>query len=477
MKIKANATKLAALLLAGILVLPCIGCALEDEPLDTADTATGETVTEAETDYKPDIAVKNYGADFNVFVNCQNIDMLYREELSGDRLGAAIYERGVSVQEHLGVTLVMHNIGDWMTYANHITKTVQAGDDDFQLVASTHAYQGIARLLTANALQDIGELESVNLEAPYWSTELMDELAINGRYLLAYNEFLINELHCLVFNKDMMETYNLEAPYEPVRNKEWTIDKLAQLASNVAVDDGDQKWTHKDTYGLSGWGWTYLVDFVISSDMRIVKQDSDGFYKIAYDETSEKMTDLIDKIVALYGEEYTYFWPSAGGKEINFMDGTSLFQFYSTKHLPTLRDATFRFGVVPYPLYDEQQESYKSLYWGGYMCVPGSIRDPEMVGDVLELLAYYSAPVTEAYYADLLGAKLSEAPDDAEMLKIIWASQMSDIGLVLSNCAPEMDALVYMLPNICENSRSTYSSYLERYSGGAQQGLDKIFKQ
>lgn len=477
MKIKAVATRLAALLLAGILVLPCVGCAGENEPLDTTDTAADETVTEAETEYKPDIEVKNYDADFNVFVNCQDVDMLYREETSGDLLGAAIYERGVNLREHLGVQLVMHNIGDWIAYADDIIKTVQAGDDDYQLVASTHTYQGIAQLLTANALQDIGELESVNLKAPYWSTELMEALSINGQYLLGYSEFLINELHCLVFNKEMMETYNLEEPYGLVRSKEWTMDKLAQMASNVAVDDGDQKWTHKDTYGLTGWGWTYLVNFVTSSDMQIVKQDSDGYYKIAYDESSEKMINLIDRTVALYGEEYTYFWPSTGGTGINFMDGTSLFQFYNTKALPTLRDATFRFGVVPYPLFDEQQEDYKSLYWGGYMCVPGAIRNPEMVGDVLELLAYYSAPVTTAYYEDLLGAKLSEAPDDAEMLEIIWASQTSDLGLVLCNCAPEMDALVYLLPNMCENPRNQYSSYLKKYTRSAQRGLDKIFGQ
>ena len=75
---------------------------------------------------------------------------------------------------------------------------------------------------------------------------------------------------------------------------------------------------------------------------------------------------------------------------------------------------------------------------------PTSALDPEMVGEVLELLGYYTGTVKTAYYELQLGAKVSEAQEDADMLDIIWKSLVSDIGLVCCNCSGSMDNLVYM---------------------------------
>ena len=90
---------------------------------------------------------------------------------------------------------------------------------------------------------------------------------------------------------------------------------------------------------------------------------------------------------------------------------------------------------------------------------------------------YYSADVKVAYYEKLLGSKLAEAPDDAEMLEIVWNSQVSDVGLITCNSSSSMDSLVYLVPKICESGRNNYSSYLRTNSRGAQLGLDNVFKQ
>ena len=97
------------------------------------------------------------------------------------------------------------------------------------------------------------------------------------------------------------------------------------------------------------------------------------------------------------------------------------------------------------------------------------------VGDVVELLAYYTAPVKTAYYEDLLGSKLAEAPDDAEMLDIIWDSQAGDVGLIVSNL-DGLGNLVCMVPNMCINGNTNeYASYLRSNKNVANKNLEKLF--
>ena len=475
--------RLFALFLSVLLILPTVGCATGDETANTTP-ADSAAETEVETEYKPDIDVKDYDCDFNIVIggtfSRDSIAIEDMEDTKAGDLETAVYERGIKIKDHLGVSLVHQDAGDWISYAANVNKTVQAGDDSYQMVL-THVYQGLTDLVTSNALYDIGELDAVNLSAPYWASDLMEEVKVEDKYLLGYNDFCLSSVNLIVFNKDLMKEYNLTEPYGDVRNKTWTLDKLISIASVVSADDGDGKWTNKDTYGISGWGWVPLISLVTSSDMKIVDRNDIGDFTVAYDNNSEKMIDLIEKVMTMYNAEYSYFWKSTenGNAEamLNFAGGNALFQLYSSSALTAFREEELRFGVLPYPLWDEKQTEYKSLNWNGMMGVPGSIRNPDMVGEVLELMGYYTADVKDAYYEKLLGTKLAEAPDDAEMLDIIWNSQVSDVGLIACNSSGSMDALVYLIPKICESGRNNYSSYVRSHSRGAQKGLDKVFKQ
>ena len=478
---KLSLKRLLALLLVAVMALSAVACATGTETGETNATGDTNAVTEGETAYKPDIAVKDYDCDFNFVASGSSIpkDVIAIDDLEDIKAGdleTAVYERGLKLKDHLGVTLVYQDAGDWIAYAANVSKTVQAGNDDYQMVL-THVYQGVTDLITSNALYDIGELDSVNLEAPYWASDLMEEVKVNDKYLIGYNDFCLSAVKIVVFNKDLMSQYNLTEPYDNVRNMTWTLDKLIEMASTVSADNGDGKWDEKDTYGISGWGWVPLISFVTSSDMKIVDHNDVGDFVIAYENNSEKMINLIDKIMAMYDADYSYFWKSTGGVELKFADGNSLFQLMDSTALTDFRNEDIRFGILPYPTWDESQTEYKSLNWNGIFGVPGSIKNPEMVGDVLELMGYYSADVKVAYYEKLLGSKLAEAPDDAEMLDIIWNSQVSDVGLIACNSSGSMDAIVYMIPKMCEAGRNNFASYMRQNGKGAQRGLDKVFGQ
>ena len=69
------------------------------------------------------------------------------------------------------------------------------------------------------------------------------------------------------------------------------------------------------------------------------------------------------------------------------------------------------------------------------MCVPVTVQNTDMVVQVIECLSYFSSngenSVHTAYYENLLGSKLADAPDDYDMLKIIY-------GGIVTNCAINM---------------------------------------
>ena len=155
-------------------------------------------------------------------------------------------------------------------------------------------------------------------------------------------------------------------------------------------------------------------------------------------------------------------------------------QVTSTNYLVELKNTQVKFGVVPYPMYDEEQYTsgvkYRSLNWAGYLCVPSNISNAKMVSDVLECLSYFSDDVTTYFYEKLLGLKVSEAPDDAKMLDIIWASLCSDFGVAYegfgqAGTTNNIDMLVYAIPH-CLISGSSFTAHNSKYGGPANKAID-----
>ena len=471
---KVKLIRALALLLVCTIAGTCLACAKDPGSIsETTKAETQENVQETETGFKPDIDTNHYESEFIITGtgHVRNYATALEED-RGDPLMDAIYERNVKIEEQLGVEILDVDAGDWVSYTNNVLRTVQSGDDEYQLVL-THPYQGVTSFLTFNAAYDYAKLESVNLDAPYWATDFMQEMMIQDQYLLGYNDVCLTSVHCIMFNKEMMDTYRLQYPYDKVINKTWTLDAFFEMASTVTSETEDPN----PTYGIAGNGWVELISFVTSSNLKVVDKDSEDNFRIAYENNSEKTYSLLEKVNDMFHSEYAYLSsPRLQRENLDFRDGTSMFYLQVTSSLPTYRDTDFDFGVLPYPLYDGAQDKYRALNWNGVMIIPASIKNTEMVSDVMELLAYYSAPLKTAYYEDLLGSKIAQAPQDAEMLDMIWGSVVSDIGMITANLNG-MDPLLYMVPNLCVDGIDRYASFLKANSRNANRSLDQLFDQ
>lgn len=473
---KQHSLRLLSVLLCLCMLIPLAACGENNEEPQSTDTEPAATEVENEGGHH--IARTDYDSDF--IVTCGGtftVDQHIVEEAENDGLTDAVYERQMKIKDWIGVNLVYQDSGDWVEYAQSVIRAVNAGDDAYQLVM-TPVYRCISQLITTNVLYDMNELPTVNFDAPYWHKDLMTDLEVQGRTLLGYNDFCLSQVHLFTFNKDMYAKYSFENPYDLVRNKQWTIDKMFDIASNVAIDNGDGKWTVDDTYGLAGWGWVGLISFITASDLKIVDRDEDDHYYIAYEDNEAKMLDLIDKIKGMYNAEYSWLWKSVpdAGTQMKISDGRALFMFDSSPSLIGLRDSTVRFGVLPYPMYDENQENYRTLNWNGMLCIPSTIKNEQMVSDTMELLPALAAPVKDAFYEQLLGAKLADAQDDVDMLNVIWNTQVSDVGIICDDCVAAMDSIVYMIPQMLERGNVNFASWMKSNKKAAQRGLDNVFE-
>lgn len=484
---KSALIKALCLLLTLTMLIPFASCGENTENPAGNDTDAGnEAATEATTENTPYVEKNNYDEEF-VSVYCSDIfrkgyffvDPDNRDE--GNDLDDKVYEREIKVEEYLGVDLESIDGGDFENYTTEFKATVHAGDDSYQMLM-THVYMGISDLITSGFLLDLNLMdESLNLEADYWNSQLMEDLSINDKMFMAYNDFCLSQTYLVVFNKTMYEPYEPTTGnlYEAVRNNEWTLDKMISVASLVD-EEGDAS---SKNYGFSCYAWVPLSSFVTSSDLKIADKDAETgeLYISAATESTEKLSNLHEKIYALCNANYTYAWGPAGMKkpteELKLTSNRVLMSLEGTFGLVSYKGEDIKTGILPYPKYDSAQENYQHLNWNGMLVVSSIVKNRDMVGDVMEMLAYYTDDVKVAFYENLLGSKVANAPEDAEMLDLIWATTVSDLGLVFSDLSPKMDAMVYFIPQLITfHDQSETASFLRANATSANRALQAFYR-
>lgn len=142
------------------------------------------------------------------------------------------------------------------------------------------------------------------------------------------------------------------------------------------------------------------------------------------------------------------------------------------------RDVEENIGILPYPKYDEEQKEYISLNWGGLMGIPASIQNTEMVGAVLELLAWNSAEtVIPAYYDVMLDGKLARDEDSVAMLDLLFASFVYDPGLNLVGSKSGVSNLVWTMNTLVVGQKSTdFASYYAKNEKAALASIEAFYE-
>ncbi len=467
----------SALLAACILAGALISCGSDTTTTTPNDSALANDTTAAVTEAaaQPEIPSADYGGKevrlqgFQVYY----APALYAEEENGDQYNDVLYQRIAKTEEYLNIDITFDDsigVGDVATV---VQNSVAAADDAIQLVLS-HDMTGNSKLVSQNLCYDMLEIESIDLNRDYWKLSAYDMLAVNGHIYLTKPAFIIPSVGIFTFNKQMMAEYDIEEPYQDVIDGKWTLDRMAELSKIVTRDlNGDGTMDENDVYGfICGADWQ-LNAFIFSLGSSVTDLDDSG--KIVLSLNTPHSAEVYSALHEFFNNSGDA-WFNGG---VDMKSGRCLFAQTTTKALDNLRDCEVEYGIVPYPKWDEAQERYNGYDISSFISIPSSVSDPEMCGQTLEMLNFYSRElVLPTYYDISLNTKSVRDEESIQMLDIVFNDIYCDAGRTyfgLDNSS--MFNLVYSVSHyLYKKGTGDIASYFAKNEKGAQKCLDNFYK-
>ena len=474
--------RILSALLAGLLLISALtACATEKNPDDTSDGTQSSKLEETEDVNFPAIEKQNYnGASFHMIGWEGHSDWIFAEEYktSGQNINVlnnTVYEMNVLVEEHLGVELSFEAapISTGHEVYNTVYPTIMAGDDTYQFCTLEPYYDNIS-FITNNYALDLHQLEAINLNQPYWNRDVIDTLSIEGHAYLGVGDICKYRLAILYCNKDLMKKAGRQIPYDLVRNGEWTLDQLISLSSGLYADNGDGQRNELDTYGLANYWDINATTLMQASGIYVAAKNTDGVFELTL--YSEKLVDFYDKLYNWCKDESVHVWNYHNPDfTVDFTDNHSYFTIadLGVQYLNT----DFSTGILPLPKYDVAQKDYAHQNWGNNILIPNTVQNKDMVGQVVELMAYYcSTIVTDKYYDEVLQLRVSEAPDDRDMVELIYDTVVFDPGIAYGDGCPQLMNLIYTIHRGILEDQSNISSYYKTNEKVASKWLKNLNK-
>lgn len=483
--------KITATMLLMAMLLSTVACSHTETNETTADTSSitntaDTTVTEPDEETRAMHQVPDTldfgGEDFliNSFVWSTYAYYYFADEATGDAMNDAIFNRTIRVEDYLNVDICqeLESVENHLLSSQKVKSTVLAGDDVYSLNL-LHVIRDIAELASMGMLYNLDDLPYVDMEADWWKREQMDMLRLGKNTYYGVSDYMIPAPFVFYFNKEMVENHNLDNPYDLVYDGKWTLDTVVDMAISVTQDvNGDGQYTKEDDIcGISTNEIAKYISFMTGCDQFITDRDSNNRIRLALN--NEKTISIIESIYKMVENKGTLYIPSSANDADTFhiSTGRILFYLHSISYAETLRDCEIDIGILPYPKYDEAQENYISQDWSGLMSVPNSIRNPEKVGAVLELLSWESAnEVIPAFYEVTLSGKLARDEDSKNMLDILFDTISYEIGGNYFGLSSGFNELFYTIGRLVVEQKSTdFASWYATYEKSAQSTIDDFY--
>ena len=213
------------------------GCKKEAANTDTEKGDVQNTIDS----YTDDLVVNDYeGYDFRILIRPGQTTDQYVEEGSSDPIEDAVYKRNKLVEEMFNIDIVATESSSAESETDALNP-ILAGDDAYDIVF-THTGSAFV-YATRGAAMNINEIESIHLEKPWWSQDMVEGCNLNDRLFVLDGDISMHRLKfamCLYFNKAIFDELGLDYPYELVEMGEWTFDEFEELVMQGSKDiDGD----------------------------------------------------------------------------------------------------------------------------------------------------------------------------------------------------------------------------------------------
>jgi len=437
-----------ALLLTAALLLPLItSCGSETEQTDPNDSSAvpNDTAVTAEADtkeiYDPQLPDMDFGGEtFTIAMRGQDYNNDFTiDATTGDPVDDAVYARMDYIESTYNIDLELMWCGETGTMTTTgemyamLTKLIMAGDNSFDAINTSPYCQ--AGLAAAGYLLDLNEIQYINLDQPWWNQNAKDSLSFYDCVYFCSGDITTGDDRCiavLFFNKDLIAQFDLDNPYDDVRNGKWTMDKMIENCKAVAGDiDGNGKQDEFDRWGFTFWQ-DAIFSMMLGTGATVGKTDENGVP--TYTANDPFFVDAYEKVFELIDKQYAYNQTQdaqSGGYD-HWGAGNALYRWGMVSTIINMRSLEVDFGIIPMPKYSEDQDRYYSeanAYSTSLVSVPMTVSNPERSGLILEALAAYGKQeISPVFLDNLVMVKSIRDADSAEMLQLIFDSQIFDVG-------------------------------------------------
>lgn len=480
--------RISALILAMLMcfsVLVACGGKTDDSAVTTTaatnnandDTTTVAVTEQTEPEEQLEIEVKpEYSGKTINILCCGNWSYkeFWAEEITGEPLNDARYNMSALLNDLMGVTIQLQEdfgssggSGKGFTY---IANSKMAGDHAYDM-ASIGTYD-VSSLAYQGYLYDLNDMANIDLSKSWWDPKAQEQLEIDGHMFYTTGDAMTldnNCTYCILFNKSMISEYNLESPYELVKNNQWTQEKMIEMAQGIGADlDGNGIYNDQDRYGFLIWTDS-AIGIMHAAGARFATIENGD--TITYTLNSERNLSILERWINVRNDKNSMFIEGSGSTK-GFEEGRVLFYTRYINSVHSLRELDLDFGILPYPKgYADQEEYCNTLhaYGNALMCIPDAA-DPEMSAAIMEALSYYGQKeLLPAYYDITLVGKGIRDAESEEMLDIIFATRFFDVGTYY-----QIGNLNVSVNDQLIKGSNTLTSMLKASEKVIQKTLDKI---
>ena len=484
MKHRSLALILAALLAA----LPIASCGGSSTTADTT-APSGDTTAAPETESLTgrDAVMSDLPADLDfggetVTILCREEEVFAREfvaaEENGDVINDAVYHRNMAVEDALNIDLaVMTRLGNWgqhTAFMDAVKGEVLAGDTTYDII-SFYAYCN-PTLASEGVYMNLHELDNLNLAKPWWHQAFVKSATVYDKLFSVSGDIILSYVSCrygMFFNANKLAAYLPDADiYKMVDENNWTFDSFGKLIRDTYQDlNGDTKRDEADFYGYILPRDSALA-VLAGGGFQNVKPDGKGGYTLDF--LTDRNIRLFETLFGLAADESVYTTTEQNLNE-RFNNGLCIFYSHRLEKTEVLRDMKDDYGLVPIPKLDAEQESYYSLDadYGSQISVPITVKDPAMVGAVLEKMGELSYKmVTPAYLDTALKGKYLRDENSARMVDLIIEGTWMDFAEINASYVGRIIKDRFLI----ELTADTLASHYEASKSAVSSKLDELLK-
>ena len=457
---------LVCLLIATTILLTFIACGKNDK-------RAREELTEEQKKHYSYIQEDDLGCyEFRILCRPGMIEDQYVEKQTGDIIADAVLTRNMAVESLLNVRITAIESSD--NKAADALNSILAGDDQYDIILphSRTAFQYAIQ----DALVNYNEVGTLNLDAEWWSQDIVDSANINNYLYVLDGDVQTHRLEygfAMYFNKRIFDELGLDYPYQMALDGEWTFDEFSKLVKQGSKDlngDGILK-PDDDQFGYYTWPTFGPIEVLYSGGQRVYAKNTKGIPTLSIN--SPKTVEIFSKYFSLCNTEDVFLKKtSVNVKEDLFNAGRAMFADKGLGSARSMRNMADDFGILPWPKFTKE-DNYNTVINGhaSLVCMPVTVEDPELSGQVLEALcAVGHHEVIPAFYEVSLKTKFARDMESEAMIDIIKDSLIYDLGYISGNT---IQGTGEMLANM---SNPDFASYYASNESRALNDLNEFLR-